>query len=170
LGRRADSIRRYTVGRVPDLDYPGLSFRRFNVGRVHVSLTLLPEEKEPKEEAAAAGDENVDRSAKDQINTNLIGPDMGRETLDAEQREMSDTAKKCDLIFASFFATKPGGFDRKKGERCNGCHEAPMVGRCRLINSVYRHGIRRRGCVQRIATPPCVMFCHYTTCCSVESA
>ena len=44
-------------------------------------------EAEPKEEvgAAADGDENVDRSAKDQINTNLIGPDMGRETLDAEQ-------------------------------------------------------------------------------------
>ena len=87
-------------------------------------------------------DESGDSGSKDDENTNdgddsssgaldsgdaaLLGPDMGREKLDAEQRAQSDKAKECDIIFASFFATKPGGFNRKKGERCNGCHEAPM--------------------------------------------
>ena len=65
-------------------------------------------------------------SSLDTGDATLLGPDMGRETLDAEQRAQSDRAKECDIIFASFFATKPGGFNRKKGERCNGCHEAPM--------------------------------------------
>jgi hypothetical protein len=51
---------------------------------------------------------------------------MAPEELDTEQRGQSDRAKGCDLIFASFFVTKQGGFARKKGERCNGCHEAPM--------------------------------------------
>ena len=41
-------------------------------------------------------------------------------------KSINDDAKKCTLIVASFYATKPGGFDRKKGERCNGCHEPPM--------------------------------------------
>ena len=44
----------------------------------------------------------------------------------AQFKSINDDAKKCTLIVASFYATKPGGFDRKKGERCNGCHEPPM--------------------------------------------
>ena len=71
-------------------------------------------------------DDGDDSSALDSGDAALLGPDMGRENLDAEQRAQSDKAKDCDIIFASFFATKPVGFNRKKGERCNGCHEAPM--------------------------------------------
>ena len=44
----------------------------------------------------------------------------------AQFKSINEEAKKCSLIVASFYATKPGGFDRKKGERCNGCHEPPM--------------------------------------------
>jgi hypothetical protein len=43
-----------------------------------------------------------------------------------EFKKINEKAKKCSLIVASFYATKPGGFDRKKGERCNGCHEPPV--------------------------------------------
>jgi hypothetical protein len=32
----------------------------------------------------------------------------------------------CEVMFAAFFVSKPGGFDRETGERCNGCHAAPM--------------------------------------------
>jgi len=31
----------------------------------------------------------------------------------------------CPLIFASFLATRPDGWKRKRGERCNGCHKSP---------------------------------------------
>lgn len=69
------------------------------------------------------GDSSLDAGDGD---STLLGPDMGREELDAEQRAESNKAKDCAIIFASFYATKPGGYDRKKGERCNGCHESPM--------------------------------------------
>eukprot|EP00239_Pterosperma_sp_CCMP1384_P007947 CAMPEP_0197855666 /NCGR_PEP_ID=MMETSP1438-20131217/27040_1 /TAXON_ID=1461541 /ORGANISM="Pterosperma sp., Strain CCMP1384" /LENGTH=314 /DNA_ID=CAMNT_0043470857 /DNA_START=367 /DNA_END=1308 /DNA_ORIENTATION=- len=32
----------------------------------------------------------------------------------------------CTILFVAFFVSKPGGFKRGKGERCNGCHESPM--------------------------------------------
>ena len=57
-------------------------------------------------------------------------PTREKDTFDAHHhaqfKSINDDAKKCTLIVASFYATKPGGFDRKKGERCNGCHEPPM--------------------------------------------
>mmetsp|Transcript_31324 Transcript_31324/g.68461 ORF Transcript_31324/g.68461 Transcript_31324/m.68461 type:complete len:412 (-) Transcript_31324:917-2152(-) len=46
---------------------------------------------------------------------------FGRGTTDEEV-----LADPCPLIFAAFFASKPGGFDRAPGVRCNGCHESPM--------------------------------------------
>ena len=86
------------------------------------SGTAAPSEPDPED----GGDgEDADPSL-DKPDAFLLGPDMKREKLDAEQQRQSDRARDCDIIFASFFATKPGGFDRKKGERCNGCHEAPM--------------------------------------------
>ena len=51
---------------------------------------------------------------------------MERETLDAQQQAQSDEAKDCNIIFAAFFASKPGAFSRKKNEPCRGCHKAPM--------------------------------------------
>ena len=57
-------------------------------------------------------------------------PPREKDTFDAHHhaqfKSINEEAKKCSLIVASFYATKPGGFDRKKGERCNGCHEPPM--------------------------------------------
>mmetsp|Transcript_46535 Transcript_46535/g.88849 ORF Transcript_46535/g.88849 Transcript_46535/m.88849 type:complete len:414 (-) Transcript_46535:1259-2500(-) len=35
-------------------------------------------------------------------------------------------ADPCQVIFAAFFVSKPDGFKRDQGERCNGCHESPM--------------------------------------------
>eukprot|EP00227_Mantoniella_beaufortii_P021360 CAMPEP_0197583136 /NCGR_PEP_ID=MMETSP1326-20131121/6148_1 /TAXON_ID=1155430 /ORGANISM="Genus nov. species nov., Strain RCC2288" /LENGTH=382 /DNA_ID=CAMNT_0043147311 /DNA_START=53 /DNA_END=1197 /DNA_ORIENTATION=+ len=79
-----------------------------------------------KEEASDESSSGGGGSGGD-VGTDLVlGPDMKKEKLDAAQQKASNAARKCDLIFASFFATKPGGFSRKKGERCNGCHEAPM--------------------------------------------
>ena len=89
----------------------------------------VPSDDEPS--SAASAEESNDNndggdggdggdSSLDKGDAALLGPDMGRETLDEEQRAQSDTAKACGVIFASFFATKPGGFARKKGERCNG--------------------------------------------------
>lgn len=83
-------------------------------------------EEENNNDGDGDGDGADASSSLDTGDATLLGPDMRGEKLDAEQRAQSDKAKDCDLIFASFFATKPGGFDRKKGERCNGCHEAPM--------------------------------------------
>ena len=37
----------------------------------------------------------------------------------------SEVLRDCPLIFASFLATRPDGFKRAKGERCNGCHKSP---------------------------------------------
>ncbi|CAL6288357.1 unnamed protein product [Bathycoccus prasinos] len=57
-------------------------------------------------------------------------PPREKDTFDAHHhaqfKSINEEAKKCSLIVASLYATKPGGFDRKKGERCNGCHEPPM--------------------------------------------
>jgi len=35
-------------------------------------------------------------------------------------------ADPCPVIFAAFFVSKPGGFERPAGVRCNGCQESPM--------------------------------------------
>eukprot|EP00238_Polyblepharides_amylifera_P014142 CAMPEP_0196580688 /NCGR_PEP_ID=MMETSP1081-20130531/30107_1 /TAXON_ID=36882 /ORGANISM="Pyramimonas amylifera, Strain CCMP720" /LENGTH=370 /DNA_ID=CAMNT_0041900639 /DNA_START=265 /DNA_END=1377 /DNA_ORIENTATION=+ len=35
-------------------------------------------------------------------------------------------ANNCSAIFAAFFVSKPGGFKRPPGVRCNGCHESPL--------------------------------------------
>ena len=57
-------------------------------------------------------------------------PSREKDTFDAHHhaqfKSINEEAKKCSLIVASFYATKPGGFERKKGERCNGCHEPPV--------------------------------------------
>jgi len=57
-------------------------------------------------------------------------PPREKDTFDAHHhaqfKSINEEAKKCSLIVASFYATKPGGFERKKGERCNGCHEPPV--------------------------------------------
>ena len=64
-------------------------------------------------------------------------PPREKDTFDAHHhaqfKSINEEAKKCSLIVASFYATKPGGFDRKKGEE---------VQRVSRTSDVHHHGKR----------------------------
>ena len=51
-------------------------------------------------------------------------PPREKDTFDAHHhaqfKSINEEAKKCSLIVASFYATKPGGFDRKKARGATG--------------------------------------------------
>ena len=89
------------------------------------TITMKEEEEEEKEKERRTRTNTVSSQSHHHQH-----PPREKDTFDAHHhaqfKSINEEAKKCSLIVASFYATKPGGFDRKKGERCNGCHEPPM--------------------------------------------
>lgn len=81
--------------------------------RAPVSVSETPEASEPSEATEAEANPGP---AEEEIYAPFgfgISPEEFKQT-------------GCPIVFAAFFMSKPGGFDRPAGTRCNGCHEAPM--------------------------------------------
>jgi len=70
-------------------------------------------------------DENNTNSVEDEMRTTIATTTATTPLNDNEKRK-HDFKNDCELVIATFYATKPNGFKRKKVEHCAGCHEAPI--------------------------------------------